>query len=475
MNAKIKELFLQGKTIEDAASITMFSRKYIKSQYTILAFLYRDKFISELSTFRSLIQQRGLTQLNASITRYETEFLALVSQQEAVGLNENEGLIGAMRTKIHATEEALKTMEHAFIDTIAALQRSVFITLSIAIAIIITSSILLITVVSRTIYIPLQSITTKIRNISNNLDLTQRVNYQSQDEIGSLSASFDHLLETLCDTTSAAKTTSHSVSNASITLTRITDDVSKSSNLQQREITHAVTAISDLTNTINNVATNANHAAQSVNDVHSEIARGKQVANSARDEIDALNNDIEQATDAISQLQTDSESIGEILGVISAIAEQTNLLALNAAIEAARAGEQGRGFAVVADEVRTLASRTQESTESIRSTIADFQKGTAGVVTTVTRSRERAQAGIEKTRESADIFDSIFSNISAINDLNTKIATAAKQQTTAATEINCNVERISELAIACQHQAQDASGAGQSLKELSLSLTKNFE
>jgi len=449
-------------------------RRHEKDFMLRLDLKYRDKFISQIAEFRQLIQEQNLTHLNASLKNYETEFLTLVAEQEAVGLSPTEGLMGDMRTQIHATQEALNIMQNALRDAVTQLQTNVFTTIGIVIAAIIGISVVLITMVSRTIYLPIQLITNKIRNISQSLDLTQRVNFNSRDEIGSLSSSFDHLLGVLCDTTVAVKSTSNSVSNASVTLTHVTNEVSKASNLQQQEITHAVTAISEMTETINNVANNANHAAQSVNEVHSEIARGKLVANTARDEIDALNNDIMQATDAISKLQADSESIGEILSVISAIAEQTNLLALNAAIEAARAGEQGRGFAVVADEVRTLASRTQESTESIRSTIGEFQKGTAGVVTTVTRSRERAQAGIEKTRESAIIFDSIYTNISAINDLNTQVATAAEEQTVAAAEINRNVVRINELAVSCHNQAQDASGAGTQLKELSVSLSHNI-
>jgi len=449
-------------------------RRHEKDFMLRLDLKYRDKFISQIAEFRQLIQEQNLTHLNASLKNYETEFLTLVAEQEAVGLSPTEGLIGDMRTQIHATEEALNIMQNALRDAVTQLQTKVFITIGIVIAAIIGISVVLITMVSRTIYLPIQLITNKIRIISQSLDLTQRVNFNSRDEIGSLSSSFDHLLGVLCDTTVAVKSTSNSVSDASVTLTHITNEVSKASNLQQQEITHAVTAISEMTETINNVANNANHAAQSVNEVHSEIARGKLVANTARDEINALNNDIMQTTDAISKLQADSESIGEILGVISAIAEQTNLLALNAAIEAARAGEQGRGFAVVADEVRTLASRTQESTESIRSTIGEFQKGTAGVVTTVTRSRERAQAGIEKTRESAIIFDSIYTNISAINDLNTQVATAAEEQTVAAAEINRNVVRINELAVSCHNQAQDASGAGSELKELAVNLSNNI-
>ena len=225
-----------------------------------------------------------------------------------------------------------------------------------------------------------------------------------------------------------------------------------------------------MTATIQSIAENANTAASAVNDVTAEIGRGKAVTDDARNEIERLNTEVEGATHAIEALQRNSESIGDILSTISAIAEQTNLLALNAAIEAARAGEQGRGFAVVADEVRTLASRTQESTESIRENISQFQKGTAEVVETVTRSRDRAQTGIAKVSESSEILDSIYANISNIGEMNTQVATAAKEQGFASEEINRNVVRINELAHVCHEQANQAATASGELAQLGADL-----
>ena len=223
--------------------------------------------------------------------------------------------------------------------------------------------------------------------------------------------------------------------------------------------------------TIGEVAHSASNASTAVRSAYDSINHGKQITNEARDAILSLNNDVQDAAEAILQLQRDSDSIGEILSVISAIAEQTNLLALNAAIEAARAGEQGRGFAVVADEVRTLASRTQESTESIRSKINGFQKGTESVVATVVRAQDQAQTGIEKSQESAHILDKLFSSIGNINDLNTLVASAAEEQSTVAREVNKNIRHISELSSHVQNQAAQAENQGSSLKTLSNNLT----
>jgi len=324
--------------------------------------------------------------------------------------------------------------------------------------------------VSRAIYKPVESITNQIHDISEDLDLTRHVGYKSKDEVGILSNSFDSLIESLRNTVNSVQGGAIQVAQASEEMSSITSEVGQASEQQQLEIEQAVTAINEMTATIQSIAENADSAASAVNEVTTEIGRGKQVADIARNEIERLNTEVQGATEAIEELQQNSESIGDILSTISAIAEQTNLLALNAAIEAARAGEQGRGFAVVADEVRTLASRTQESTESIRENIAQFQKGTAEVVETVGRSRDRAQSGIEKVTESGQILDSIYDNISSLNEMNIQVATASKEQGTASEEINRNVVRINELASVCGGQASQAAQASAELAELGAQL-----
>lgn len=187
-------------------------------------------------------------------------------------------------------------------------------------------------------------------------------------------------------------------------------------------------------------------------------------------EIQQLTQEVQQAAEAIKTLERDSTNIGQVLDAIQGIAEQTNLLALNAAIEAARAGEQGRGFAVVADEVRTLAQRTQESTQSIRETINQLQQGTAQVVDTVQRSNKRAETGITKVAQSSEILAEIAQQMSIVTDMNTQVAAAAEEQGAVAEEINRNVVSVSDLSKQVSGQTHEATATSENLAQLSTDL-----
>ncbi|MGK0405279.1 MAG: methyl-accepting chemotaxis protein [Oleispira sp.] len=430
---------------------------------------YLAKFENNYAKFNTALddlQPLTINSMKNKIARYRSDFNTLTIKEVELGLTASSGLLGDLRNTIHQTEASFNSLTEFLNSEIAKATKSVYTMLSVIIVLILVLLSGLMMIISRTIYRPVQSITEKIHVIANDLDLTQLVNHISRDEVGILSKSFDALIASLRNTVNQVKDGSIQVAKASEEMSYITKEVGDASEQQQQEIEQAVTAINQMTATIQSIAENAHTAASAVKDVTAEIGRGKTVTNDARYEIEQLNTEVEGATHAIEALQKNSESIGDILSTISAIAAQTNLLALNAAIEAARAGEQGRGFAVVADEVRTLASRTQESTESIRENITQFQKGTAEVVETVTRSRNRAQTGIAKVSESSEILDSIYANISNIGDMNTQVATAAKEQGFASEEINRNVFRINELAHVCHDQANQAATASGELAKL---------
>jgi methyl-accepting chemotaxis protein len=238
-------------------------------------------------------------------------------------------------------------------------------------------------------------------------------------------------------------------------MSSITEQATHSVRQQQNEIDQVATAMNEMTATVQEVARNAEQAAQAAQQADHSAQNGASVAGSARREITGLVDEVETSAGVIQELQSESENIGMVLDVIRGIAEQTNLLALNAAIEAARAGEQGRGFAVVADEVRTLASRTQKSTEEIHHMIERLQSGASNAVKVMTQARGKGQGGVGEMGRVTDTLGEIARAVASINDMNTQIASAAEEQSAVAEEINRNVSNIS------QGSAQSAQGTEQ--------------
>ncbi|NOX76781.1 MAG: methyl-accepting chemotaxis protein [Gammaproteobacteria bacterium] len=215
---------------------------------------------------------------------------------------------------------------------------------------------------------------------------------------------------------------------------------------QQSEIDQVATAMNEMSTVVREVARNTAQAAEAAHEAEGVANNGAQAAADSIRGIDKLVDDVEQAATVIKQLERESDSIGSVLDVIRGIAEQTNLLALNAAIEAARAGEAGRGFAVVADEVRTLASRTQQSTEEIQRMIEGLQSGAQQAVLAMDKAQGGAKASSKQVENLAESLTNVSSAVNAINEMNMQIATAAEEQTAVSEEINRNIVNISTLA-----------------------------
>jgi len=235
-------------------------------------------------------------------------------------------------------------------------------------------------------------------------------------------------------------------------------------------VEQVATAMNEMTSTVQEVSRNANQAADAAVNADNESQTGNVVVTKTVDSINSLASEVANATTVINELKDDTESISSILDVIRGIAEQTNLLALNAAIEAARAGEQGRGFAVVADEVRTLASRTQQSTTEISSMIEKLQSGANSAVTVMQDSLERTETTVEHATKAGISLTSITAAVATINDMNLQIANAAKEQTEVAEDINKNIIEINMIAEQTSSHSKDTAQTSTELSDLAKQL-----
>ncbi|MFJ4394297.1 methyl-accepting chemotaxis protein [Pseudomonas sp. NPDC089396] len=235
---------------------------------------------------------------------------------------------------------------------------------------------------------------------------------------------------------------------------------------QQREIEQVATAANEMSATAQDVAHNAAQAAQAARGADQASREGLQLIASTREAIDQLTAGMNTAVDEARALESRSEQIGSVLEVIRSIAEQTNLLALNAAIEAARAGEAGRGFAVVADEVRTLARRTQVSVEEIRQVIEGLQQGTQDVVGAMHAGQRQAQASATRMEQALPALQRIGEAVAVISDMNLQIASAAEEQSAVAEEVNRNVAGIRDVTESLSGQADESARISQALNRL---------
>jgi methyl-accepting chemotaxis protein len=277
-------------------------------------------------------------------------------------------------------------------------------------------------------------------------NLACQLHIDSRDEIGQLCTAFNRFVSTIRDIVSQVAGSTAQLAAAAEQMSQISANANSGVQRQQHETEQVAAAMNQMAATAQEMAQNAGLAADSAAQADSQAAGGRQVVAQTVDSIDNLARAVEQAAEVIHKLEDDSDSIGSVVDVIRGIAEQTNLLALNAAIEAARAGEQGRGFAVVADEVRTLASRTQQSTAEIKAIIETLQKGASDAVAMMTKGRVQANASVEQAARAGAALEEITASMDNITDMNRHIADAAAQQEQVAEEINRNIVNITQVA-----------------------------
>jgi methyl-accepting chemotaxis protein len=292
-------------------------------------------------------------------------------------------------------------------------------------------------------------------NIMADGNLTERVDYNAQDEFGELASNTNKLTGNLRKLIEGIANRATQLATAAEESSNVSDETTNAIDEQRRQIEQVATATQEMNNTASEMADGADQALQEIQHSDDEAKRVREISDKNRTTIEGLAREIQSASEVIDQLSENSKNIGGILDVIRGIADQTNLLALNAAIEAARAGEQGRGFAVVADEVRTLASRTQESTEEIQDMIESLQNDSQRAVSVMNKGREQAELSVQQSDEAAQALQSITESVHQASDSSNHIANAAKEQSSTAHDISERLEAIVSIA------EQTASGSKQ--------------
>ena len=322
--------------------------------------------------------------------------------------------------------------------------------------------------IQRNIVAPINQVVFALRDIAEGEgDLTRRLTVNTNDEIGQLVSWFNTFVEKIHDVVLQFRDTANDLSSSATELSTQSGSTSNSIHGQQKEIEQVETAMKEMSQTVQEIAESVASSANDAEEADKESKTGREIVGETMRVIEALASDIESASQVITKLQQDTDTIGSVLDVIRGIAEQTNLLALNAAIEAARAGEQGRGFAVVADEVRTLASRTQESTQEIHGMIERLQSGSREAVQVMDKGRAQAHASVETADKARISLAAITGAVGTIKDVSKQIADASDGQLTMTTDINGNIVNISTAVRKTSEGAKEMAKRAEKLDQLS--------
>ena len=438
-----------------------------------------DKYVDRLkSNATKLIASVNASDLSATnksqivnlLNSYETAFINLVTAQKQLGYHAKMGLLGEMRATVHQVdgilEQLMKKSQQAveddvsFVDTMAY---SIFF-------IVLVIGLLLAWAISQSILTRITELKKVMEHIAKTNDLTTKVNVSGSDELADMANVFNQMLTSFRHLIVEVNGSVGTLNNATGSLSENIHNANEGVETQMQQTDLVATAVTEMVATVDEIANNTKDAAQKAETTNTNADRGKQGVDQTISQIANLSEKLLDSENVVKELEKESITIASVLDVIRGIAEQTNLLALNAAIEAARAGEQGRGFAVVADEVRTLASRTQDSTQEIETIIGLLQKRTQEIVNLMATCRDQGEESAKQASSAGTMLEEIAQDVSLIMDMNSMIATAIQEQTTVASEVNQHVvmirdvtEQSGESAKQNEHMSEEISQQAQVL------------
>jgi methyl-accepting chemotaxis protein len=439
---------------------------------------YPKKFDQEFAVMITHLDQSALNNttkenIHQNLQAYKAKFDDMVKNYQRKGLRSKAGLMGEMRKAIHTSEKSLEALQLELPLVIKQVQqestRNTFIIAAFFWLLNVGMIIYLAKGISRTII----HVNTDILEISSDGDLSRRIEEIGDDELTSVARCVNKLLSEFQQLIGTVRSSTQLLGTAASELegsARITEqEMSK----QHLETEQAGTAMNEMSATVQEVATSTNNASEQAAKAENLATQGQIIVQEASATINRLAETLGEGSNVIAKLENETNSIGSILDVIREIADQTNLLALNAAIEAARAGEQGRGFAVVADEVRGLASRTQKSTQEIQHKIETLQGEAHEAVQVMTQGQEHGTSGVQQINQVSTSLEGMVQAVALINDMNTQIATAAEEQSVVASEIDKNITLIRDSSDNVTTRAKDT--VKQSLKVIELTEDLNSQ
>ena len=389
--------------------------------------------------------QQNKEQIITLLAAYQKAFADLVKEQRILGYNAKMGVLFDMRNAIHQVDETLVTLlnksQVAVDDNVSFVDSLAYTLFFIVLAIALTFAWL----VGKSILDRINTLQKTMSTIAESNDLTVEVEVSGNDELTRMAQVFNDMLISFRTLIVQVNHSVETLNAATGSLAENIYNANEGVETQMQQTDLVATAVTEMVATVDEIATNTREAAHKAELTNSNAEKGKRGVEQTIEKIGQLSGKLLDSESVVKELEKESITIASVLDVIRGIAEQTNLLALNAAIEAARAGEQGRGFAVVADEVRTLASRTQDSTQEIETIINLLQKRTQEIVVLMAQCRDQGEESAEQAGSAGAMLDEINQDVALIMDMNSAIATAIQEQTTVASEVNEHVVTIRDV------------------------------
>ncbi|PVZ58729.1 methyl-accepting chemotaxis protein [Pseudomonas sp. B1(2018)] len=474
--AEVEKSMLQGDSVAAFNSVIDLSKLIQQARFQVRGYTYSGKSEAEQPALDAI--DNALKNLESLPAKLPEEHIANL-QQATDSLKAYRAAVSQFRDSQVASAKALVRMSsqgEILLDMSQKLTVSQTVVrdndaahaknmLTLATVLAIAFGLLAAWAITRQIIIPLNQTLAVAERVASG-DLTHNLTSQRRDELGQLQRAMQSMTQGLRELIGGISDGVTQIASAAEELSAVTEQTSAGVNSQKVETDQVATAMNEMAATVQEVARNAEEASEAAVAADQQAREGDKVVAEAIAQIERLAAEVGHSTEAMGELKRESDKIGSVLDVIKSVAQQTNLLALNAAIEAARAGEAGRGFAVVADEVRSLAQRTQKSTEEIEELIVGLQSGTQQVATIMDNSRTLTDSSVELTRRAGGSLESITRTVSAIQAMNQQIAAAAEQQSAVAEEINRSVLNVRDVSDQTSAASEETAASSVELARL---------